>query len=665
MSDDFQVEPDIEEAAAAAGVDALMVGAREPNPTDSPNWLTGLKPDKTTIVRISGQTEPGRGPVFQFTTAFKLGEGGLGVAYSAFAGALTDRQVRERLQRGEPPTHVLKVQKTNTGLTKEELRAFALREYAATRAIADITERQSGAKPCDTEDVCAVRYFITPNAQIVVVFNYENGVDAFDYAEEVAAMFTDNGALKLAHELLTVSIALADAVYAINRLGIYHRDIKPENLLVLRGATKPLVKGAKLLDFGFAEALLAPGFEKIVRSKEGQEALALITLRPQADGRYVYSHGTTPFRDPLSGIGDWFEPVARQFHFTRDEARETFPKFETFAVALCIVDLFDVTRDSPMQPASRNRNYTVRQTYLTRYVPGLLNVLLEMTGPLNKRRRLDAYATDLRIMQAGLKDASVNRLPRDATTPNDQAPGVWTLPAGVAPRPAPTPTLRVTAKLLSKPMENEYAIKTSLSLPPPRVQLAINMAGALHAVMLMQFAATRRASDADDVTETLNIELNRTLRFALALEPNLYVGVRAFFAALGAAVRPFAKQQPKAAALFAAALAPATSIERMRVVLRYNYQGRFDALIDALYAIAFPNVKVTNKPMAPPPPPPLPTFAASDAGGQFERTPLAYNNVVNVFRFALIGLAAHLTGDARAAYVHYTRAQSLAFEFNG
>lgn len=96
-------------------------------------------------------------------------------------------------------------------------------------------------------------------------------------------------------EVATITLQIADAVYAAHTNGIVHRDLKPENLMY-----DPATRNVKLLDFGIATATDVTPDERLTRAGffvgtlmyVAPEALSGEVVTPAAD---QYSLGTIAY----------------------------------------------------------------------------------------------------------------------------------------------------------------------------------------------------------------------------------------------------------------------------------------------------------------------------------------------------------------------------------
>jgi serine/threonine-protein kinase len=96
-------------------------------------------------------------------------------------------------------------------------------------------------------------------------------------------------------EVATITLQIADAVYAAHANGIVHRDLKPENLMY-----DPATRNVKLLDFGIATATDVTPDERLTRAGffvgtlmyVAPEALSGEVVTPAAD---QYSLGTIAY----------------------------------------------------------------------------------------------------------------------------------------------------------------------------------------------------------------------------------------------------------------------------------------------------------------------------------------------------------------------------------
>jgi len=214
----------------------------------------------------------------------------------------------------------------------------------------------------------------------------------------------------------------------IHETGVIHSDVKLENLIVERSASSGLVgrvSGVRIIDFGIAcseSPDVRRFFERIVVPGENEKFLRC--FRDEAE--HIYYHTTTLYQDPLSLENGDFKTFTR----SRD-AQLAFLKFDLYAAACVVTYLFD-----PQQYAQRMSSEYIDKIKIraTSYMPAwkitagsggsldtsrdsssssgdsyaenmaedeeescdscayLVDVLIEMTGPLNQRKSAVVYA---------------------------------------------------------------------------------------------------------------------------------------------------------------------------------------------------------------------------------------------------------------------------------
>ena len=121
--------------------------------------------------------------------------------------------------------------------------------------------------------ICAIHDVATFAGHDVIVMEYLEG--------ETLEQRLRRGPIPAA-ELLTIAIAIAEALAAAHREGIIHRDLKPSNVMLTRS-------GLKLLDFGIAKQ----------REISGQESTPSVAATGTAFGTIEGTLiGTVPYMAP-------------------------------------------------------------------------------------------------------------------------------------------------------------------------------------------------------------------------------------------------------------------------------------------------------------------------------------------------------------------------------
>src|ERR1017187_5314854 len=114
-------------------------------------------------------------------------------------------------------------------------------------------------------------------------------------------------------EVATITLQIADAVYAAHTNGIVHRDLKPENLMY-----DPATRNVKLLDFGIATATDVTPDERLTRA--GVFVGSLLYVAPEAlSGEVV-----TPLADQYSLGTIAYLLLTGALPFTAKSPREMF-----------------------------------------------------------------------------------------------------------------------------------------------------------------------------------------------------------------------------------------------------------------------------------------------------------------------------------------------------
>jgi len=165
--------------------------------------------------------------VGRFAIRALLGKGGMGEVYRADDTRLKRPVALKRVSRklGADPS-------ARQRIFKEAERASAL----------------------NSPHIAAVYDVLEENGEVFLVMEYVEG-------SSLRQRLWASGRFPIS-EFLDLALQCAEALAAAQKKGIVHRDIKPENILITPGGQ------AKILDFGLAKHLPAPGEEEVTVSGE-------------------------------------------------------------------------------------------------------------------------------------------------------------------------------------------------------------------------------------------------------------------------------------------------------------------------------------------------------------------------------------------------------------
>ncbi|HYN14615.1 MAG TPA: protein kinase [Terriglobales bacterium] len=165
--------------------------------------------------------------VGRFAIRALLGSGGMGEVYRADDTRLKRPVALKRVSRklGADPS-------ARQRIFKEAERASAL----------------------NSPHIAAVYDVLEENGEVFLVMEYVEGAS-------LRQRLRTSGRFSIS-EFLSLALQCAEALAAAQKKGIVHRDLKPENILITPGGQ------AKILDFGLAKHLPAPGEEEVTVSGE-------------------------------------------------------------------------------------------------------------------------------------------------------------------------------------------------------------------------------------------------------------------------------------------------------------------------------------------------------------------------------------------------------------
>lgn len=350
-----------------------------------------------------------------YSTVRRLGKGSGGTAFAAVVGKFTREQTARM-----PPTHVLKIYERKRGETLEQLGERARYEYDISRFLESAGRvRHDGL--CGRDVVCASEFFVDADAKAgVLVFPFENAIDLQTFMQrELYNSYDPRHAKAYKEQVLEIANLLFTAVHRMNAVGMYHRDIKPENIIVSFGYPAdvedvvPRVRSLKFIDFELSCALVEPALllaleRRAARKKQPLRLDALSCALPGSGGeRFVYFCDQS-FRDPLSGVGEPSQPQEARFQFTREQARERWRFFEMFSCAIVVQLLADPDQNRIVMAGGSgggggNKSVVPAVVETERMPEGLVSMLKEMTGPLEKRRSLADYGVQINYLLDALE----------------------------------------------------------------------------------------------------------------------------------------------------------------------------------------------------------------------------------------------------------------------
>jgi len=176
---------------------------------------------------LSGSQDLTGACVGRFAIRALLGKGGMGEVYRADDTRLKRPVALKRVSRklGADPS-------ARQRIFKEAERASAL----------------------NSPHIAAVYDVLEENGEVFLVMEYVEG-------SSLRQRLWASGRFPIS-EFLDLALQCAEALAAAQKKGIVHRDIKPENILITPGGQ------AKILDFGLAKHLPAPGEEEVTVSGE-------------------------------------------------------------------------------------------------------------------------------------------------------------------------------------------------------------------------------------------------------------------------------------------------------------------------------------------------------------------------------------------------------------
>lgn len=360
----------------------------------------------------------------------KLGQGAFGTVYSAYAGNMSKAEVVAAWERNEYPQFALKELRPQAKENTETRRQRAAVELNLALLIEKLTSIR-GNNLCEAQAVCAQRVFLSSTNTVFIVFEWEYAMTLKEFTRSVLwPLFDATGAgagaaqsrWRFVELVARMAAQLCASIAALNDIKVFHHDIKPDNLFVVR--PRPGVVGGpvqtfqlKISDFGNACSLLTPTETAQLRAAGGDATRMArleesVRCHPNRQGRYTYD-APPIYRDPIAGNGAGTTHFSYQFNLK--QAYSFFPKFETFSCAQCINTMIDRApyHETFYAPA------TIRNTPMTRAIPGISGVLAEMTGDMQARRALRDYATTFQnVEQAAVRQTNFP-LPTGFTTARD------------------------------------------------------------------------------------------------------------------------------------------------------------------------------------------------------------------------------------------------------
>ena len=345
---------------------------------------------------VSGKGRKIKNKETVYTTIELLGKGTYGEVWTV---STNDDQT---------PTHIMKIFFGDQSLVTENTQ----REYEISQILKMFSSGQTDKPVCTTYAVCAnVIFFARLDNEFrgFLVFPEDNTRDLLKYVRNELYKNASPQTMKSVQlELLEISRQMCLAVQALHSLGVIHADVKPSNMLY-----NPQAKTIRLIDFGIScTTLVESGLQPLLNFSqrtwcgEGQYDAIYTTTDWYRDPRSGGLDRRNPYIDPhYQQFKDWVELDEKTFIpgtdgtgnvvFPLEYVAFLWPLFDTFAVAVCVYQLFRGKMPASGPAYVNDTPYTPKG----KIGESLLLILREMTSSIYHRAPLGNYANQFRFLK--------------------------------------------------------------------------------------------------------------------------------------------------------------------------------------------------------------------------------------------------------------------------
>ena len=327
----------------------------------------------------------------RFTVLDRLGEGGMGVVYTAYDDQL-DRKVAIKLLRGET------TRRDTLGHARllREAQAMARLSHPNIVTVHAVDEFEEG--------------------QLYVAMEFVRGKSLDAWLKEQERPW---------REVLAKFLLAGRGLQAAHAAGIVHRDFKPHNVLVGDDGA------VKVLDFGLARATEHAGSEELARTPSGESALPLLATPLTQTGAIM---GTPAYMAPEQHEGRPATAAADQFAFCVSLFEGLYGRhpFSTSSLAALIGDVISGrVASAPITSLVPGRIYRALHRGLSvaaeQRFPSMVELLAELERDPEVRRRRVLATTALAgfVGAAGFGVATLQGTPAPMCVATEELRGIW------------------------------------------------------------------------------------------------------------------------------------------------------------------------------------------------------------------------------------------------